>query len=273
MQTSTATTTETHCGECGEPVATRHCPKCGAKNPRFTGSDPLPKKGGWADVADDILGADRQKMLGVIWSLIKAPVKTTLRLTEDESYTGHVKLMLTLVALSATFQAFFATKLLIGLFPNLIPATITQLTINEKNLRLMLAVAGPSILIMTFVQYYFFSWISKVNRTPRYYYKLCMISVAFGSVIQLAFCFLWIALSIVVGFYKIDGVMEFSLWTSIGSYVAVLFYIFGHHRKFWELGKLTMALVSSALLVVTILVQATMFIVFSHPIIRSLVGA
>jgi hypothetical protein len=107
-----------YCGNCGEPVATRFCTHCQAKNLRFSehpGAPPealanqqnvapgnaQPVKGtphesaGWTDVIDDVMGAERHKLWVTTRSLLRSPVATTLSLTENGEYTGHFKLMAT----------------------------------------------------------------------------------------------------------------------------------------------------------------------------------
>jgi hypothetical protein len=87
------------------------------------------------------------------------------------------------------------------------PETTAVLDENVKQLRVQLLIASPSIFVMTLVQYYFLSLFSKVKRTPKPYYKLCMISVAFGSVMQLICFMLWVAVSLAFDFAGRDWVL------------------------------------------------------------------
>ncbi len=260
------------CGNCGEPVATRFCTHCKAKNLEFVEhQDVSPQSAGWTDVIDDVMGAERHKLWVTTRSLMRSPVATTLSLTENGEYTGHFKLMATWVVVSLTFVTLAASRLLTA-FLTLPPETTAVLDENVKQLRVQLLITYPSIFMMTFVQYYFLSLFSKVKRTPKSYYKLCMISVAFGSVMQLICFMLWVAVSLALGLSGRDWVLPLLALAMFVSLIAAWFYIFGHHRKFWSLPKSLAAVLITAFFVLTFLLQMSLVYVFTLPVIQKIIS-
>lgn len=157
---------ETACTACGALGAGNFCQSCGM--PRKAGVQP-----GWSGVVAEAAGiGERFGTFQVFQQMLRAPVTATLRLTDDESYKGHLSFFLTMLGAKLF--------LVLGLAPHIVrlisgkPGIDSGMAIARENILQIL-----SLLIFLPIGYYLYRFAAKADRTQRSYYRFSLLGSGF----------------------------------------------------------------------------------------------
>ena len=197
---------------------------------------------GWHGLIYDIAPRDPHGIFSVGWDLVRAPIETMLRLAADIRYRGYWKFLIACL----------------GLFPVLVNIVLPwigskaldlQITTNGEHLFLsrlkleVLQIAG--ILILTPAQYYLCRALSPVERTPRAYFKLCVLSVSYGTILRMlvAVVAFGVGLGTILSGRYVDA-YAFGLAENVIGSVIILAFVTVAHRRFWLMGWLRAGLVT-----------------------------
>jgi hypothetical protein len=193
---------------------------------------------GWLAVLIDVMFGETDGVFSVAWKMFRSPVKTTLRLAADTTYKGYWKFMLACMGADLT--------LLFGITP-WVGSHFFHLQAQNRGVE-SLMIQGLQLTgmpILTFVQFYFCSWLGSARRVPLEYVKLCSLSVGYGWLLTIL-AMLAEVVAIVVLMLKgfpVDAVRADQM-QALATMIAVMAYVALSHRAFWGM-SVTRALLST----------------------------
>ena len=254
---SALTNDRSFCGNCGTSIASRFCTSCGAEfNPP---PDHSANSGGWWDVVEDFIGKDRNGLLRVAYRIVRSPVSTGLQLARDTQYTGHLKFLTLTTGALLTLQFVVLPKVL-SLLPGLPPQkenAAALYTISQT-------VIYPAVLLMIFLQYYAFGARSKTSRAPLEYYKLCVISVGFSSIVSITALLPAIVLAYFFSLSSNNFFTSVSNWSLVIILPIYLTFVYMQHWRYWELSRWWTALLLAVLSAIGLVIQTILSLVVAY---------
>ena len=204
---------------------------------------------GWASALRDIFPREENGVFSVARQFASTPVRAILGLTGNPAYRGQWKFLLACLSAMPILQLLILPR--IGNALANLPVTATKADVFALQLAIeTLQIAG--VLILSPLQYYACRAIGTIDRTPRSYFKLCVLSVSYCTMLTIA---AWsiaylIAMALLVGNAPLDGnklimVEDWALRLGIVAYVAIV------HRQFWGMTWLKAIAVTIAIAVVS----------------------
>lgn len=209
------------CAGCGAQLIGAYCSHCGKPADAEGG-------GGWGVIASELF--DSQESTGhaaTLRSFLKAPVRTLIGLTEDQTYRRHWTFLS--IALGVQFALGFL------ILPHFLGRSYPVPDLGGKAAVLTNQISQYlGIAVLTPIQYYLCRAVGTISRKPASYVKLCVLSVSFCSILS-TICILlfWIIgpVSAANG-SKIDPVLLGATITS-ALQLAILVFVTISHKRFW----------------------------------------
>ena len=189
---SQAQFTAKYCGECGTPISAKFCVVCGKPTLQAASSTTQGIKieaaasgstvpvaspsSDFEEVQDDIFGKDSLLRIGL--QFVAAPVRTIIRLADDQSFHKQGQFM---IACTTVVLSFFLFVL-----PRILSLPIEHARAQQVVLQINMYIG---YFIMTPLQYYAARLLGGAPRRLKHYFKLCALSVGYTTLLMLPAAF------------------------------------------------------------------------------------
>ena len=188
---------------------------------------------GWFSLLGDVFPRDGHGVFSVGVQFLRAPISTLLRLSGDRLYRGYWNFLLAclgvLPVLVLLILPWIAKR---AGHPVSVPAD-TQMFVTRLRLEIF-QIAG--ILILSPAQFYLCRALSPVPRSPRAYFKMCVLSVSYGTMIRMAFGIIAFSFALAMTLARVlfDQSVLALCENLLGS-IAVVAFVTTAHKRFWAM--------------------------------------
>ena len=197
-------------------------------------SAPLPPPSAdesWRSLLRDVFPRDPHSIGGVTIQFLRAPLEALQRLSSDTTYRGYWNFLIACLGALPIFMLFvlpWLGKKLTGL-----PFTIGGTEMFAWRLKLeVIQVAG--ILILSPLQYYLCRALSNAERTPRAYFKMCVLSVSYGTMLRMATGILSLCAGLAMYAWQLYVTPQHAMVAEeVAGSLAVVIFVTAAHRRFW----------------------------------------
>lgn len=227
------TETARFCPECGKAAEANFCKYCGTALSAAERDD-------WTGVVSEVTGVDdRHGVLPVLWQLLRSPVNTLMRLTEDPNYKGHLTFFLTMLGTKLFVQFAILPRLIIALGGK--SDVDSAATIARENL-----LQYASLLVFLPLGYLIYKQVSSVPRSQRSYYKFSLIGSGLIFTYELVALVITVVFGLIAAFLSVF-ILPQPVWDALQAnlvfdrlyavffIVITLVFYAASTRRFWGL--------------------------------------
>ncbi len=194
-------------------------------------SNPSTGDEGWLSLVRDAFPRDGHGVVSVAMQFAHAPLRALMRLSNDAAYRGYWNFLLACIGVLPVLVLLILPWIAKRAgHPVSVPIDV-QMFVTRLRLEVF-QIAG--ILILSPAQYYLCRALSDVPRSPRAYFKMCVLSVSYGTMIRMAFGIVAFAFALAATLARVpfDNSVVGMCEAVIGS-VAVVAFVTAAHKRFW----------------------------------------